>query len=233
MRVIVPYTKLTRGCAECLDRHAPRGEGVYVGGSPTDYWAMMRDAWADGEDFILIEHDMLFEADAIEVLEACPRWLCTVGNFWCLTRFRSELMRAAPDAIEGLPVSARHWISLEWMASRRIGSVTPSHAHFDVYSSNQTRDYNGEPEGLYTGLDRWSVWFKWLRTLPESAADEWTERAWAEVTDDGRACSLPACRRSGVAAFPTVCDKCRGMAPGPREVAWLAEATATPGKTIA
>lgn len=203
MRVICPYTTITTGTAQCLDRHAPHAERVYVGGDPTDYWRTLRDAWADGEDFIVWEHDVEAGPDAIEILETCPGWFCTIAGYWRLARFRAALIRAAPDAFEGMPVSQRHWLVLENFARGRIPG---GHSHVgEADVANQSR-------WLLQNLRRRAVWFEWLRTLPAAAADEWTARAWREVTDDGRACSRPACRRSGVSAHPTTCARCAGDA---------------------
>jgi hypothetical protein len=212
MRIIVPYTELSQGTARCLDRLAPQAERIYVGDSPTRYWEVLRDAWADGESFILIEHDLEFDDKALSALEACPRPVCTVAGWFRLTRFRSEMMRAIPDVFESLRPSERHWIPMEWQARTRMERAGFGlHSHIgEADVANPTRGLLGtEYRGLYTSADRRPVWFEWLRTLPASAADEFTARAWAEVTDDGRACRLPACKRRGVAAFPSICDRCR------------------------
>ena len=212
MRVVVPYTELTGGCKQSLDRAAPHAELIDVSGSVLAYHDMMKRVWADGEDFILIEHDLDFNPEAIEVLEECPHLLCSIAGYWRLTRFRSELIRSKPDLFEGLPLSERHWIPLEWCASNRLLSYDRWHYHYQIPHHNDTRGLNGtEYANLYTSESRAPVWYEWMRTLPPEAADQWTARAWAEVADDGRACSLPNCRRSGPSRpeLAHVCDRCR------------------------
>ena len=107
MRVVVPYTELTGGCKQSLDRAAPHAELVDVSGSVLAYYELMRRVWADGEDFILIEHDLDFNPEAIKVLEECPHLLCSIAGYWRLTRFRAELIRSEPDLFETLPLSVR------------------------------------------------------------------------------------------------------------------------------
>lgn len=72
------------------------------------------------DDFILIEHDIEFDTDAIEILEQCPEGACTVAGYLRLARFRAELMRAFPDAFEGLPT--RNAIGFRWSGRHEPGS---------------------------------------------------------------------------------------------------------------
>src|ERR1700744_2776529 len=105
MRVICPFTEVTPGTDQCLARLAPQAERVYVGDDVLGYWRMLCAAWRDAEDFILWEHDLECEADAIEILQSCPQPACPVAGYFRLTRFRAEMMRAIPDVFETLPVS--------------------------------------------------------------------------------------------------------------------------------
>lgn len=152
--------------------------------------------WADGEDFIVIEHDVEFGADAIETLESCPEPFCTADEWFHCTRFRAELIEARPDAFSGLPMSERHWIPLEWQARERIERVARLHHHRGLGVSNQTRGLNGTVHaGLYTSAQRWPVWAEWLRTLGPEHADEFTAKAW-------HAWEQTACRRDGCRRAP-------------------------------
>ena len=217
MRIVVPYTLLTKGCSDCLDAHAPHAERVYVGDDPTDYWQLLRRVWADGRSFILIEHDIEFSGECIEVLEECSSPFCTVAGYFRLTKFDAELMERTPDVFATRPVSERHWVPLEWYAREAIceqaGVCLHNHIRHDW--SNPTRGLNGtEPAGLYTTAQRWPVWAEWLRSLPPEAADRHTAKAWAEhrakTGEDGSACHLVSCLRATGSPYASICDRCRG-----------------------
>ena len=75
------------------------------------YFRLLCDLWAEGQDFLLIEHDMVPTAGAVAEMEACGKWWCTnpyVCNEWGtlievafgFSRFRAGLMAAEPDAME-------------------------------------------------------------------------------------------------------------------------------------
>ena len=88
-----------------------------VSGSNLAYWELLCDIWAKGEDFAIIEHDVLCRPDVVEQFEECPEPWCTFGyqgichiqcqEAWAnqlgLTRFRAEVMAAAPDAVTSIP----------------------------------------------------------------------------------------------------------------------------------
>ena len=215
MRVVVPYTDLHPSCRASLDRYCPGAELYDVSGDPTDYWRVLRDVWADGETFLLVEHDVSFDQTAIEILETCPRPHCTVAGFFRLTRFRAEMMRAIPDVFETLPTAERHWIPLEWQsrtAMERAGFAQHHHTHEAPYH-NATRGLNGHTRaGLYTSADRWPVWRDWC--LASVAPDEWPESVERYVIAQRGPCSLFACKRRfhssySPAAFPQTCWRCR------------------------
>jgi hypothetical protein len=209
LRVVVPYTKLTPGCVESLRWHCPHAERVVVSASPLDYWRLLCRVWADQEDAIIVEHDMSFDAEAIEVLETCPEQLCTSAPCFQMIRFRSELMRAAPRMFESIPPSERHWLALEYCSRDRLPA---RHRH-----AVTPPPFNDSGRRWIDRSDvREVVWFAWLRTLPSEHADRNTARAWAAIhrnpdgTDDGRACSRVSCKRAGRVAFPSICDRCGG-----------------------
>jgi hypothetical protein len=217
MRIVVPYTRLSHGCEESLRRYAPEAERVYVGGDVVDYWRLMCRVWADQEDFIVIEHDTVFDAPAIEILLRCPEDFCTAGQWFQMARFRRAMMNAAPGLFESTPLSERHWIALEWYARPRLARVGGYHSHtVEASTFNEARGLIGtEAVGAFSSRERAPIWSAWLRTLPSEVRDRHTDWAWAQIhcnpdgTDDGRACRLPACKRAGRGAIPTVCSRCR------------------------
>jgi hypothetical protein len=175
MRVIVPYTQISRDCAECLERFAPHAERVYVGGDPLDYWRLMCWVWGDREDFAVIEHDTLFDADAITALETCSEPWCSELNYFQMTRFRREMMEALPDAFEAIRPSWRHWTALEAGVhdafEEEFGGL---HRHLGPGGPrNDTRcSVSGGVQ------ERWIAWAEWMRGLPPEDADDNTRDAW-------------------------------------------------------
>jgi len=72
--VYVPWTRLYPECREALAPSSP----VYtdVSGDDHAYWRMVRDLWAAGEPFTIVEHDVLVEPDTIRELDDCPDEWC-------------------------------------------------------------------------------------------------------------------------------------------------------------
>jgi hypothetical protein len=97
-----------------------------VSASDFAYADLIDRLWADGEAFLLIEHDMLPTLEAVERMISCPRRWCacpypvnhqpgeSIVGFG-FTRFAAELLTAEPDAAEAAGrwsragVPARHW----------------------------------------------------------------------------------------------------------------------------
>jgi hypothetical protein len=116
-RIVVPLTRLHPDTAAAL---APFGQRVrYVDVSaPNAYWELFRDLWRAGEDFILIEHDVVPRPQTIARFDRCRESWCSCSYLWhwkpayqwikdreprvlnadlgC-ARFRAEVMAAAPE----------------------------------------------------------------------------------------------------------------------------------------
>ena len=63
---------------------APYGDRVrYVDvHAPGAYWELFKSLWKSGEDFIIVEHDVVVNADTIESFDACPEAWCTAPYLW-------------------------------------------------------------------------------------------------------------------------------------------------------
>lgn len=80
------------------------------------YWRMLAEIWAKGEDFAIIEHDVICRPDVAEQFDACPEPWCVFSyanmchdacreawaNMLGATRFRAELIAAVPDALTSI-----------------------------------------------------------------------------------------------------------------------------------
>jgi hypothetical protein len=122
MRVVISHTKRL----PAVEAGAPGAEWYDVSADEHAYWRLMCDLWADGESFLIVEHDVVCRPDVIEQVEECPEPWCSFGYLdmchpecqeaWAnqlgCTRFRAELIRATPDAVSSIPPSGRGWLNL-------------------------------------------------------------------------------------------------------------------------
>ena len=138
-----PYPEVIAALA--ADGIAP--ETVDVGGSPTAYHELFIRLWADGDGFVVVEHDVVVPRGAIRSLERCREPWCGVpypshngyleGALGC-TRFSTSLVRSVPEvpatvdqlASDGTP--RRYWgrldTRLKQVLEDRIG--LRFHAHW-------------------------------------------------------------------------------------------------------
>lgn len=109
MRVICPHTGEPHpDTTAALARWPGSIELVDVSESPYAYAQLLRELWADAEDFLLVEHDVVPGPGAIAQMAACPNpycaapypWTTTLGPALGFTRFRSLLLRCYPSAAE-------------------------------------------------------------------------------------------------------------------------------------
>lgn len=135
MRALVPFT----------ERHpqteagAPSSaEWVDVSADDDAYWRVLCEWWARGETFMVVEHDVICRPDVIDQFLDCDEPWCAfpyddMCHWGCMeawantlgcTRFRSELIAAAPDALSSIPLEQRDWHNLcDSIAGNKIGGV--------------------------------------------------------------------------------------------------------------
>lgn len=105
MRVVVPYTRVHPDTRAALEGWK-NVEYRYTGADDYAYGRLLRELWADQEDFLLIEHDVIATTDHLIRMATCPNVYCAVPYAWGqavgvtlgFTRFRSLLLRTYPDA---------------------------------------------------------------------------------------------------------------------------------------
>lgn len=135
--MIVGYVPkfLRRRTVDAVIEQAPHAEFFDVSARPDSYYEMFRRVWADAQDFVLIEHDIVIRPGTIEALDACPEpWCaCPIGveakrsgrdeaYFQC-NRWRREMMLERPDVTE-IPIQRRHWGTLDaFFLARMRGNV--------------------------------------------------------------------------------------------------------------
>lgn len=95
----------------------PGTQWVDVRGSDLAYYEALTEIWGKGEDFAIIEHDVVIHDLVVEEFESCPEPWCVFGydnmchpecqEAWAnqlgCTRFRAELMEEVPDALTSVP----------------------------------------------------------------------------------------------------------------------------------
>jgi hypothetical protein len=143
MRVVCPFTDLWPETEAALRQYAPHAEFIDVSGSVYAYWELLRDLWAEGRDFLVVEHDVVIRAGVIDELESCPEWFCAFAYPYraipsadieilkaplgC-TRYRSQLMVKRPELFAGAPL---HWEKLNALVEVSLlrGAVCLPHTH--------------------------------------------------------------------------------------------------------
>jgi len=100
VKIVCPYAEVHPATSRALRRAS--AEFHDVSGDDYAYWRLLRDLWAAGEAFIVVEHDIEPSAVQLRELAACPRPLCTfeylyrgsaaVSALGC-TKFGQQLLR--------------------------------------------------------------------------------------------------------------------------------------------
>jgi hypothetical protein len=76
MRVVVLYTKISAKTVVALNRSGYEFERVKVSDSNEAYWEVLADLWGYGEDFCIVEHDIVVGPDTLREIYACPEPWC-------------------------------------------------------------------------------------------------------------------------------------------------------------
>jgi hypothetical protein len=108
VKVVCPYTpeKLRPETVEALRQWAPHAIMVNVAGSNFAYTTEFEKLWTAGEDFVIVEHDIVLHEHVIHDFMDCREPWCAnpyrVGydnltSLGCV-RFRAELLAGEPDA---------------------------------------------------------------------------------------------------------------------------------------
>lgn len=134
MRVVLPYTDLRPEVLWAVQEADHEYETFDVSHSDTDYWSLLSLLWRCGEDFCIVEHDIVVGPGTLDSFEACPQEWCTSpykylrGTYWGLgcTRFRAPLMAAYPELLDEVgEVDApghgpKHWCTLDACITRAL-----------------------------------------------------------------------------------------------------------------
>ena len=135
MRIIYPYAEHYPEAIAALPLDA---EQVDVSADPEAYWRLLRDLWRSGEDFLIVEHDMVLPDGALHTFDSCRREWCahpyfmygTWGTWHGVTRYRGGLTRRLPNLPD--EIRSRTWPSLDsaWINHLRLAGVNEAHWHW-------------------------------------------------------------------------------------------------------
>ena len=146
MKVVVPHApRITAETVAALKAFWPSYDPVNVGTDRLAYWRLLCQLWADGQDFILIEHDIVPTAEVFRQFRWCPSAWCTFGYYQhdakgptalLLTaslgcaRFRPDLMVERPDLMvragqRDMGSGPGHWARLDQAVAAELAPLEP------------------------------------------------------------------------------------------------------------
>jgi hypothetical protein len=144
VRVLLPYLKPNHRLQFVIDglriqQVQPELHKVDDGDA---YWRLLRDAWAEGREFFVVEHDVFVWQGGIRALAACGEDWCTLPTM-CHGRMITTTfgcVKFGQEMVERTPASS--------MTSRRRGSTSTrtSPTRWAGRSSSRTR--TGRPRRI-------------------------------------------------------------------------------------
>lgn len=133
--MVVPFTVRHPEVVAAAPSHT---EWVDVSSDPFAYWRLMCDLWADGEAFLVVEHDVVCRPDVLVSFDECDcdwgvfpytpicHWECQEAwaNMLGCTRFSAAIIAAVPDAVSSIPPEQRDWHNLcDGIAGDKVGGM--------------------------------------------------------------------------------------------------------------
>lgn len=139
MRVVCPFTPGKRSLLTvgALARFAPDALYVNVAANPSAYWELLAELWRDGENFVIVEHDVEIHEGVIAGFKACREPWCLYPYFGptlfdvmtrslgC-TRFSSRLIETRPDLMDQVGghtdnLAQKDWRRLDTLVCHYLG----------------------------------------------------------------------------------------------------------------
>jgi hypothetical protein len=161
-RVVVPYTELEQ---ETVDALVGRDvEFVDVSGSDTAYWELLNGLWGRGEDFAIVEQDIVVNSFTLTDFDQCPSIYCVspypylrspaYPGLGC-ARFRSGLMYRVPQLMAAVATydfenhSPKHWCTIDAAMLRELWS----RRYFSCQHRTVRHLGDGRPSHKCCGMD--------------------------------------------------------------------------------
>jgi hypothetical protein len=132
-RIILPYTEI---CPETLASLEGPVEQVDVSADNEAYYRLLADLWHSGDDFVIVEHDMVVPPGALGRLQTCPQEWCGVpywlyggwGVWHGVTRYRGSLTQRHPLLPES--IQNRDWKALDSAVINHLRLLGYPEAHW-------------------------------------------------------------------------------------------------------
>ncbi len=106
---------------------------VDVSASDSAYWRLLDELWRCGEDFCIVEHDVVVNASTFDELDSCEEAWCSFPHLYVCggpagyqgmgcVRFRASVLLKVPDAMERVAEKSdidhapKHWCTIDkWL----------------------------------------------------------------------------------------------------------------------
>jgi hypothetical protein len=137
MRIVYPYVTVFPEAVAALDGWTV--EMVDVSSDDQAYYRLMADLWRSGDDFTVVEQDIVLAPGALQGLVECPQpwcgcpywqWHSGWGVWHGAVRYRADLALKLPE-IPDL-IQWRHWGALDsaWINHLRLLGYPEAHWHW-------------------------------------------------------------------------------------------------------
>jgi hypothetical protein len=136
-------------------------EKINVSSDDQAYYRLLADLWHSGDDFVIVEHDIVAPPGALQGLVWCKEEWCghlywmPWGGWGCwhgLVRYRGSLTRRHPDLPKS--IEKRHWGSLDsaWINHLRLLGYPEAHRH-EPPAKHLTKGRNGLGTTMFYSCD--------------------------------------------------------------------------------
>lgn len=139
VRVLIPYTKrrpLLQTVVDCLRIQQVQPELHKVDDGDA-YWRLLRDTWAEGREFFVVEQDVIVWQGGIRALEECTESWCTyptmchgrmISTTLGAVKFGSQLLERNPGIWDDIDPE---WFHLDAHFADKMGwPYIKPHAHW-------------------------------------------------------------------------------------------------------
>lgn len=128
MNIVCPATNLMPQTRAALDLSGYEWTERDVSASDESYWELLNELWHSGEDFVIVEQDIVIDQFALPAFAECGAEWCANGypylrgaNYAGLgcTRFKASLTERFPDLMDRVAEfdypghGPKHWCTLD------------------------------------------------------------------------------------------------------------------------
>jgi len=139
IKLLIPYTKPTaqlQTVVDCIRIQAVQPVLVKTGPGD-DYWTMIRDAWEEGDEFFIVEQDVIVWQGGLRQLDECPQDWCTfptmchgrmISTTLGCVKFGKQMIERNPGLLDDIETT---WYHLDASIADKMGwPYFRPHAHW-------------------------------------------------------------------------------------------------------